>query len=150
MRENFVPTERILAGHLVRKRQRLGDSQASTPLDHHQESCPGIGCSSEQGVYLVGLDVLLHSIGDRFNLLIGFLRILPAGYSVPLRLTVRQERYCRRAVGITRFIHNLGVATHPFCCTNRMPGPHGRTYTGTSTTASVRTIPFVTEVAARV
>ena len=45
---------------------------------------------------------------------------MPAGYSVPLRLTVRQEQYCRRAIGITRFIYNLCVATHRFCRTNRM------------------------------
>jgi ribosomal protein S27AE len=39
---------------------------------------------------------------------------MPAGYSAPLHLTVRQEQYCRRAIGITRFIYNLCVATHRF------------------------------------
>ena len=48
---------------------------------------------------------------------------MPAGYAVPVRLTVRQERYCRRAIGITRFIYNLCVATHRFCRTNRLPWP---------------------------
>ena len=48
---------------------------------------------------------------------------MPAGYAVPVRLTVRQEQYCRRAIGITRFIYNLCVATHRFCRTNRMPWP---------------------------
>ena len=36
MRMNFVPTERNWAGHLVHKRECFGDSQATTPLDHHQ------------------------------------------------------------------------------------------------------------------
>lgn len=54
---NFPPTERNRAGHSVRRRQRLGDSQARTPLDHHQETRPGVGCSAEQSVDLVGLDV---------------------------------------------------------------------------------------------
>ena len=48
---------------------------------------------------------------------------MPVGYAVPVRLTVRQELYCRRAIGITRFIYNLCVATHRFCRTNRMPWP---------------------------
>ena len=48
---------------------------------------------------------------------------MPAGYAVPVRLTVRQERYCRRAIGITRFIFNLCVATHRFCRTNRLLWP---------------------------
>ena len=48
---------------------------------------------------------------------------MPAGYAVPVRLTARQEQYCRRAIGITRFIYNLCVATHRFCRTNRMPWP---------------------------
>ena len=46
---------------------------------------------------------------------------MPAGYAVPVCLTVRQEQYCRRAIGITRFIYNLSVATHRFCRTNRIP-----------------------------
>ena len=35
-----------------------------------------------------------------------------AGYSVPIHLTVKQQRYCRRAIGINRFVYNLCVATH--------------------------------------
>ena len=37
---------------------------------------------------------------------------LKAGISAPLRLTVRQERYAARAVGISRAVYNLMVATH--------------------------------------
>ena len=47
----------------------------------------------------------------------------PAGYVVPLRLTVRQQIYCRRAVGISRFVYNLCAATHAFCRVNRLPWP---------------------------
>ena len=48
---------------------------------------------------------------------------LPAGYSVPLALTARQERYCRRAVDINRFVYNLCVATHRFCRSNKLRWP---------------------------
>ena len=41
-----------------------------------------------------------------------------AGYSVPIHLTVKQQRYCRRAIGINRFVYNLCVATHRFCRAN--------------------------------
>ena len=34
---------------------------------------------------------------------------MPAGYAVPIRLTIEQERYCRRAIAITRFRYNLCV-----------------------------------------
>ena len=47
----------------------------------------------------------------------------PAGYSVPIHLTVKQQTYCRRAVGISRFVYNLCVATHRFCRANRLPWP---------------------------
>ena len=46
---------------------------------------------------------------------------LPAGHVVPLRLTVKQQHYCHRAVGIARFTYNLCVATHRFCRVNRQP-----------------------------
>ena len=35
--------------------------------------------------------------------------------------TVKQQRYCRRAIGINRFVYNLCVATHRFCRSNRLP-----------------------------
>ena len=75
---------------------------------------------------------------------------MPAGYSVPLRLTVRQERYCRRAIGITRFIYNLCVATHRFCRTNRLPWPSWQDLYKAFNAAKREDYPFVTEVASRV
>ena len=46
---------------------------------------------------------------------------VPAGHVVPVRLTVRQQAYCRRAVGCARFVYNLCAATHQFCRANRLP-----------------------------
>ena len=40
---------------------------------------------------------------------------LNAGSKVPIRLTVRQEEYCRQAIDIHRFCYNLAVRTHRFC-----------------------------------
>ena len=40
-----------------------------------------------------------------------------------MSLTVKQQIYCRRAIGISRFIHNLCVATHRFHRNNRMKWP---------------------------
>ena len=37
---------------------------------------------------------------------------LKAGIKVPIRLTVKQDRYATRAVGIARTVYNLMVATH--------------------------------------
>ena len=48
---------------------------------------------------------------------------LNAGAKVPIRLTVRQEEYCRQAVHIHRFCYNLAVRTHRFCRRNRLPWP---------------------------
>ena len=39
---------------------------------------------------------------------------LNAGAKVPIRLTVRQEEYCRQAIDIHRFCYNLAVRTHRF------------------------------------
>ena len=75
---------------------------------------------------------------------------MPAGYSVPLRLTVRQERHCRRAIGITRFICKLFVATHRFCRTNRMPWPSWQDMYKAFNACKREDYPFVTEVASRV
>ncbi len=75
---------------------------------------------------------------------------IPAGYAVPVRLTVRQERYCRRAIGITRFIFNLCVATHRFCRTNRLPWPSWQDLYKAFNVAKREDYPFVTKVASRV
>ena len=75
---------------------------------------------------------------------------MPAGYSVPLRLTVRQEHYCRRAIGITRFIYNLCVATHRFCRSNRLPWPSWQDLYKAFNDCKRQDYLFVTEVASRV
>ena len=75
---------------------------------------------------------------------------MPAGYSVPLRLTVRQQQYCRRAIGITRFIYNLCVATHRFCRSNRLPWPSWQDLYKAFNACKREDYPFVTEVASRV
>ena len=46
---------------------------------------------------------------------------LPTGHVMPVEHTVRQDHYCRRAVGVVRFTYNLCVATHQFCRINRLP-----------------------------
>ena len=48
---------------------------------------------------------------------------MPAGYSLPIRLTVRQKTYCRRTIGVNWFVYNLCVAAHLFCRANRLPWP---------------------------
>ena len=75
---------------------------------------------------------------------------MPAGYSVPLRLTVKQEHYCRRAIGITRFIYNLCVATHRFCRMNRLPWPSWQDLCKAFNACKREDYLFVTEVASRV
>ena len=75
---------------------------------------------------------------------------LPAGYSVPLALTARQERYCRRAVGITRFVYNLCVATHRFCRSNNLPWPSWQDLYKAFNACKKEDYPFVTEVASRI
>ena len=75
---------------------------------------------------------------------------MPAGYTVPVRLTVRQERYCRRAIGVNRFIYNLCVATHRFCRTNKMPRPSWQDLYKAFNACKHEDYPFATEVASRV
>ena len=75
---------------------------------------------------------------------------LPAGYSVPIALTARQDRYCRRAVGINRFVYNLCVATHRFCRSNNMPWPSWQDLYKAFNACKKQDYPFVTEVASRV
>ena len=75
---------------------------------------------------------------------------LNAGYVVPLRLTTRQETYCRRAVGIARFTYNLCVATHQFHRTNRLPWPSVSQMAQTITLLKHQEFPFLAEVSYRV
>ena len=48
---------------------------------------------------------------------------LDSGREVPVHLTVKQERYAWRAMGIARFAFNLACATHAFHRANRMQWP---------------------------
>ena len=48
---------------------------------------------------------------------------LAAGIVVPVKLTVRQEHYAKRCVGISRFVYNLAVSTHRFCRRNQLAWP---------------------------
>lgn len=75
---------------------------------------------------------------------------MPVGYAVPVRPTVRQEQYCRRAIGITRFIYNLCVATHRFCRTNRLRWPSWQDIYKAFNACKREDYPFATEVASRV
>ena len=77
-------------------------------------------------------------------------RHLPAGHIVPLRLTVKQVAYCRRAVGIARFVYNLCVATHRFCRTNRLPWPSWQDLNLEFNACKHELFPFVAEVSYRV
>ena len=74
---------------------------------------------------------------------------LNAGAKVPVRLTVRQEEYCRQAVDIHRFCYNLAVRTHRFCRSNRLPWPSWPWTSARPSNAYKREdCPFVTQVAA--
>ena len=73
-----------------------------------------------------------------------------AGYSVPIHLTVNQQRYCRRAIGINRFVYNLCVATHRFCRANRLPWPSWQDLYKAFNACKHEDYPFATTVASRV
>lgn len=73
-----------------------------------------------------------------------------AGARVPLRLTVQQDRYCRRAMGVSRFCYNLAVATHRFCRTNRLPWPSWQDIYKEFNACKREDYPFAAEVSARV
>ena len=70
----------------------------------------------------------------------------PAGHVTPMSLTVKQQIYCRRAVGISRFIHNLCVATHRFHRNNRMKWPSWQDLSKAFNACKREEYPFVTEV----
>ena len=75
---------------------------------------------------------------------------MPAGYSVPIHLTVRQEHYCRRAIGINRFVYNLCLATQRCCRTNRLPWPSWQDLYKAFNSCKRTDYPFATTVASRV
>ena len=72
---------------------------------------------------------------------------VPAGITVPVRLTKGQEAYCQRAVGIARFCYNLAVATHRF---NRMKPPSWMDIYKGFNRVKREDYPFVTEVSSKV
>ena len=75
---------------------------------------------------------------------------MPAGAMVPIRPTIKQEQYCRKAIGINRFCYNLAVATHRFHRVNRLPWPSWQDIYKAFNACKHEDYPFVTEVASRV
>ena len=75
---------------------------------------------------------------------------MPAGARVPVKLTVRQEQYCRRAMGISRFCYNLAAATHRFHRVNRLRWPSWQDIYKAFNDCKREDYPFVTEVVSRV
>ena len=73
---------------------------------------------------------------------------LHAGAKVPIRLTVRQEEYCRQAIDIHRFCYNLAVRTHRFCRRNRLTWPSWMDISKAFNPCKREDYPFVTQVAA--
>ena len=71
---------------------------------------------------------------------------LAAGIVVPVKLTVRQERYAKRCVGTSRFAYNLAVSTHRFCRRNRLAWPSAHEMAREFNAAKREDYPFVTEV----
>ena len=75
---------------------------------------------------------------------------LPAGANVPIYLTQKQEIYCRKAIGISRFCYNLAVATHRFHRTNQMSWPSWQDMSTAFNACKRDDYPFVTQVSSRV
>ena len=69
---------------------------------------------------------------------------------MPIRLTKRQEAYCRQSVGIARFTYNLCVATHRFCRINKLPWPSWQDLNSAFNAIKYNEFPFVTEVSKHV
>ena len=75
---------------------------------------------------------------------------MPAGARVPVKLTVRQEQYCRHAMGVSRFCYNMAVATHRFHRVNRLRWPSWQDIYKAFNDCKHEDYPFVTEVVSRV
>ena len=75
---------------------------------------------------------------------------MPAGAKVPIRLTVKQQQHCRRAVDINRACYNLAVATHRFHRVNRLAWPSWQDIYKAFNACEREDYPFVTEAASRV
>ena len=74
----------------------------------------------------------------------------PAGHRIPFTPTFKQAQYCRRAIGISRFVYNLCVATHSFCRTNRLRWPSWQDLNKEINAAKREDFPFLTQVNHRV
>ena len=75
---------------------------------------------------------------------------VPAGAVVPLRLTKKQEAYCKRAIGTARFCYNLAVATHRFCLANKLRQPSWMDVYKEFNRVKREDYPFATEVSTKV
>ena len=67
-----------------------------------------------------------------------------------LRLTVKQQQYCRQALDLRRFCYNLAVATHRFHRVNRLAWPSWQDIYKAFNACKREDYAFVTEVASRV
>ena len=74
----------------------------------------------------------------------------PAGYAVPFHPTAKQQDYCRRAIGNSRFVYNLCVATHRFHRTNRLKWPSWQDLSKAFNACKREDSPFATEVSKHV
>ena len=74
----------------------------------------------------------------------------PAGHTVPFQPTAAQAQYCRRAIGISRFVYNLCVATHQFHRANRLPWPSWQDLNKEINAVKKDDFPFITIVHHRV
>ena len=75
---------------------------------------------------------------------------IPVGARVPLRVTVQQTKYCRQALGISRFCYNLAVSTHRFHLVNRLRWPSWQDIYKAFNACKKEDYPFVKEVSNRV
>ena len=71
---------------------------------------------------------------------------LDSGWKVPVHLTVKQERYAWREMGIARFAFNLALKTHAFHRANRMQWPFVSDIQKASNACKREEYPFVLEV----
>ena len=71
---------------------------------------------------------------------------LDSGWKVPVHLTVKQEHYAWRAMGIARFAYNLALSTHAFHRANRMQWPSVSDIQKAFNACKREDYPFVLEV----
>ena len=71
---------------------------------------------------------------------------LNSGIRVPLELTVKQQKYAVRAVGIDRLCFNLALATHQFHRANRLRWPSAIEIAREFNAVKREWYPFITQV----